>query len=569
VPVNHRGQEWIGTLAVAFTLALLSTAPRATAQDGIDIRSRFDSSPGGTLPGNRPGMSIGRGGAFRKDMLPAARPDQLAAPPVTADELPRQGVNVDLENQEPLGDPHGITLQSAIETMRRRNLDITAALSEVDQARSDIVTAGLRSNPQFYADMQQVPYRVLAPGQADVNIAYPIDISGKRRTRVKSAVCVLRSVEWKERDFERRQIDNLQTLFVDTLSTQVTLEPLQNTLDGSQSQLTTLPSLPELLQEQRNALASKATLGDKAFEKMINDINERIASRARAEEAERDAKHALDDMSSQYRDQRMALGLLLGVSDWRSIKLKGWLYDGRTYPDPDGELPSEQERARQILDGLTQIALAHRPDLQAQRWVLYRALADVDAVRASRFDDVSFLFQPYTYGPTFLNRSAWAVGITIPLPIYNRQQGNLAKAQQIVAQSQAQLTSLENALKAEVAAAYNAVSDTWDDMNHYYVLKGMNRQTDPLLQNDPELKGTVGDYLFELDPIVRKLASDTINRNKTEYYRALVNHRKSVLRINTACACMVCPDSPFAVSESPFAPRISPPVGLPPRTTAP
>ena len=235
MPVKHRDQGWIGTLAVALALALLPTGPCATAQEGIDIRSRFDSSPGGTLPGNRPGMSIGRGGPFRKDMLPAARPDQLVPPPVVGDVIPTATRQTGIERPEEnhwvpnTGRPSAAT----IELMRRQNPDIIAAASEVDQARSDIVTAGLRSNPQFYADMQLVPYSILAPGQVDVNIAYPIDVSGKRRTRIKSAACVLRSVEWKFRDFDRRQVDNIQTLFVDTLASQVTVEFMQKSYQTS------------------------------------------------------------------------------------------------------------------------------------------------------------------------------------------------------------------------------------------------------------------------------------------------------------------------------------------------
>ena len=179
-------------------------------------------------------MSIGRGSAFRKDMLPAARPDQLVPPPVVGDVIPTQPVKLELKDpKKPLGAEHGTTLCDAIELMRLQNPDIIAAASEVDQARSDIVTAGLRSNPQFYTDMQLVPYSILAPGQVDVNIAYPIDVSGKRRTRIKSAACVLRSVEWKFRDFDRRQVDNIQTLFVDTLASQVTVEFMQKSYQSS------------------------------------------------------------------------------------------------------------------------------------------------------------------------------------------------------------------------------------------------------------------------------------------------------------------------------------------------
>ena len=118
---NDRRQGWIGTVVLAFKLAFLSTAPYATAQEGIDVRSRFDSSPGGTLPGNRPGMSIGRGGAFRKDMLPVARPDQLAPPPVAGDFPLTRGVKLEIADpKEPLGDLHGTTLGGAIETMSAR-----------------------------------------------------------------------------------------------------------------------------------------------------------------------------------------------------------------------------------------------------------------------------------------------------------------------------------------------------------------------------------------------------------------------------------------------------------------
>lgn len=206
------------------------------------------------------------------------------------------------------------------------------------------------------------------------------------------------------------------------------------------------------------------------------------------------------------------------------------------------------------MEGLTRLAFVHRPDLQSQRWNLCRALADVEAVRASRLDDVSFLLQPYTYNPTLPDRTAWAVGVTIPLPIYNRQQGNLAKAQQIVWQARAQLTSLENTVRAEVAAAYNEVVDTQGDMDRYNALNTEPHEVPVLDQTDLSIHPPVRRYLLKVDPVVRKLANDTNNRNETEYYRALVKHRKSLLRINTACACTVCPDSPFVVSNSPFAP---------------
>jgi len=473
-------------------------------------------------------------------MLPVARPDQLAPPPVVADVPPTRGVDLEaLDLTKPLGPEHGMTLQRAMEIMLQQNPDVIAARSEVDQAQSDIVTAGLRSNPLFYADMQQVPYRVLAPGQADVNFAYPIDVSGKRRTRVKSAVCVLRSIEWKNRDFARRQIDNLQTLFVDALASQVTVDFLQGSYDEF------LANRQALTQEVEAAVRD-----DKPQKELIQKKDELKV----AQKDLHDAKQALDDVKSAHRDRLMALNLFLGNSCPSAIKLKGWLSDERTYPDPE----DDPAAARGILDGLTRVAFENRPDLQSQRWNLYRALADVEAVRASRLDDVSLLAQPYTYGPTLPNRSAWAVGITIPLPIYNRQQGNLAKAQQIVAQTQAQLTSLENTVRAEVAAAYNDVVDTQGDVDRYDELNSEPKEVPVFDQRDVTIHAEVRKYLARLDPVVQQLANETKHRIENEFYRALVSHRKSLLRINIACACTVCPDSPFTITDSPLAPREPP-----------
>jgi cobalt-zinc-cadmium efflux system outer membrane protein len=230
---------------------------------------------------------------------------------------------------------------------------------------------------------------------------------------------------------------------------------------------------------------------------------------------------------------------LLNLPDPEVIRLQGTVYDWRYFDDRS---PAEQ-KAR--LASLKQAALANRPDLQAQRWNLYRALADVAAVRASRFDDVTFLVQPYTYSPALPNRVGWAMGVTVPLPIYNRQQGNLAKAQQIVAQTQAQLTAQQNAVAAEVEAAYNAVGDTWGDVARFCVK--MQRPT----ESPARLKAgglpkdqVVADYLTSLDPFIRTLIKRENETDERNFYNAVIQHRKSLLRMNTACACEVWPVDP-------------------------
>ncbi len=472
----------------------------AYAQDGIDLRGRLDSSPDGTLLGNRPGASIGRtpvSAYRRRDVLPTARPDKLI-PPATLPDYPLQLSPAKEPQSGLLGDPDGMCLAEAIDRMIRLNPDIASALSELEQARADITTAALRSNPQFFSDMQQVPYSVLAPYQVDVNIAYPMDVSKKRLNRVNSAACVLRSVEWRYKNFVRVQIDNLYTTFIDALAARQTLIEYES---GAEP--------PYVRSDETQASPQ-------------------------------------DEAKSTLRDKQLALAILLNVRDPKSIKVKGLIYDRRSYcPGKDDDDPE----SKKALEELKRIACENRPDLNARRWDLERALADVNVVRASRFDDVTFLLQPYTYTPMLPNHVGWAFGITVPMPIYNRQQGNLAKAEQIVLQTRAQLASLEHSVSVEVEAAYNDVRDTFDDTTRFVRELAKHKSYDfpKALPDDEMLKGN----LQHLQNYVIKLKQRDLERQRRNYYDAIIRHRKSLLRINTACGCIVVPFDEQTVAALP------------------
>ena len=487
----------VGRIApLVLATVILGWAWSARAQQGVTLRGPLDSSPGGTLLSNRPGMSIGRtprSAYNREDVLPPVQPDRLAPAPSTPDFLvehaPKENPQRDM-----LGQPGWMTLEQAIDRLVHCNLDIIAARSEVDQARSDIITAGLRNNPQFFTDMQQVPYRVLAPGQADVNFAYPVDVSGKRKTRVKSAVCVLRAVEWKYQNFVRTQIDNLYTVFIDALVAQETVWQYD-------------PDNP-----------NHAELGDSG----VRFDATQESAKAEAESAGRDAAGS-SRCCSMFR-------IPMPSSCAASCTTVGLPM-----------IKSRRTTRRMNLAHLKQLASLNRPDLLSQRWTLYRALADVEAVRASRFDDVTFLVQPYTYSPLFPNRTAWALGITVPLPIYNRQQGNLAKAEQIVAQTRVVLSSLENSVAAEVEAAYSALTDSLDDMKRFAKEKPLGYPLD-LADLDPKelpQDETVKKYIRSVKPILIRVVDRERELKDRNYYNAIILHRKSVLRMNTACAIPV------------------------------
>ncbi len=119
------------------------------------------------------------------------------------------------------GPAHGLTLDIGIDRMLRENLDLRAKFFEIPQAQADILQAGLRANPIFYADGQLVPYgkysrqRAGGPTQYDVNVSYPLDVSRKRIARTLVASRAKRVLEAQYQDAVRMRIDEFYSAFVD------------------------------------------------------------------------------------------------------------------------------------------------------------------------------------------------------------------------------------------------------------------------------------------------------------------------------------------------------------------
>ena len=82
--------------------------------------------------------------------------------------------------------------------------------------------------------------------------------------------------------------------------------------------------------------------------------------------------------------------------------------------------------------------MAERPDVVSFRLGIQRAEADVRLAKANAFSDVYVLWQPYTFQDNtpygLKSQYSWALGVTVPLPIYNRNQGGIERAKLNVTQ---------------------------------------------------------------------------------------------------------------------------------------
>ena len=138
--------------------------------------------------------------------------------------------------------------------------------------------------------------------------------------------------------------------------------------------------------------------------------------------------------------------------------------------------------------------IADRPRFAGRTWLRFgwgsrRPMANVRLQRANRFSDAYLLYQPYTFqnNAPFGKQSgtSWALGITVPLPLYNRNQGNIERARINVAQSQT-ATELSGAPAGDRGAAGTGRipgerPDRASDIREH-VLPGLERAYDDSLE---------------------------------------------------------------------------------------
>ncbi|MCA1686023.1 MAG: TolC family protein, partial [Planctomycetia bacterium] len=167
-----------------------------------------------------------------------------------------------------------------------------------------------------------------------------------------------------------------------------------------------------------------------------------------------------------------------------------------------------------------------------------RSQADVRVARANRFGDAYVLYQPYTFqdnAPSGLKSStSWALGLTVPLPIYNRNQGGIARARLNVDQSLNEVAAMEARVAAEVRDAERLYALTRAQLAkiEHDLLPASRRLRDDALE------------LFiagELTAVEAADAQKEYNHAVRQFRDTLIRHRRSMLALNTAVARRVLP----------------------------
>ncbi len=318
---------------------------------------------------------------------------------------------------------------SSIDLVRRAltaNAQLAATRLEIDRARARLRQAGLRPNPSL--DFEQQNGVLNSPGERGTTIGFsmPLELAGQRGRRIDLARAELEASEADVADRERRLASEVRLAYIETLAALREMEVTQN--------------LYSLDVETARIVEARVEEGDAAPLEL---------NLLRAEVDRLRARRALVEGRLQASATR--LKQLVGMAQDEQFQLREALM-APLLPDPPASL-----------DAAVAIALRTRPDLRFARLSENVALAGYRLVKAQaapqvtafvQYSDVLGTFDTTPIGGLNDRDRLLAFGVSVTLPIFNRNQGAKSEAQLAIAQAQRRREFTESVVRAEVTAAY-------------------------------------------------------------------------------------------------------------------
>jgi cobalt-zinc-cadmium efflux system outer membrane protein len=486
---------------LADDLILLTNRLRAKEQAKTHIHlgpGPGKESPFPVVPG-APGTAPGEPSSSLTPGFASITPVQAMAPMPT----PLHGA-LDLPTTPDEGPANGLTLDQAIEQLLHDNYDLRTRFQELDKAQADILTAGLRNNPFVFGNVGNIPYQPYSldrPGGAnyEVTVIQAFDVNHKRVARIRVAKDARSVLEALYQDAVRQQIDNLYTAFIDVLAAR----------EAVRQQKIGLTGLEEVAKTTRTLIQSKSLPATEEDNILIQRDSAALAV-TEAETAMRQAK------------QSLAVLLNLTPECVDRLEVRGAVVDTTLIPP--------------CLPELVRVALTVRPDLEAYRLGIRRAQSEVELAKRERIADVFVLYTPWALQENAGAQSAnsWSLGALVTLPVFNRNQGNIARAQTTVTQVEIELQGRERQVVAEVERAYAEYTTTRQALEQFQkdILPRARR-----IREDKYKLFTTGSAGLLSYLNAQKDYNDIVRR----YLEIAIRHRRSMLRLNTAVGQRISP----------------------------
>ncbi|HWN75111.1 MAG TPA: TolC family protein [Candidatus Udaeobacter sp.] len=313
-----------------------------------------------------------------------------------------------------------ISLDDAIRLALLHNHALQAMRSTIQQSLAEEITANLRPNPTLGLDAQFLP--IFQPNkldadyldqsaQFDAGIGYLFERGRKRQHRLQAAKDQTAVVRSLVTDNERQLVFNVSQQFVDVLLAESTLEFAQQDLDS--------------------------------FQKTVDISKERFRAGDMSEGDFLKIKLQLLQFQSDVSAAKLAR--------LQSLAALRQLLGFETVPDDyDVQGTLDYQPVHADLNGLKNVAALNRPDLRAAQQSVTAAESQFALQKANGKMDITGTFN---YSHTAA-ASSGSFFYSMPLPIFNRNQGEIERAQYAITQAREQASETTQQVSTDVATAF-------------------------------------------------------------------------------------------------------------------
>lgn len=368
------------------------------------------------------------------------------------------------------GEQKIVTLTSAeIEAIfLKQNLELIAEQMDISLADAAVSQARLWDNPTLsISDLNLWSTKSQRNGEREVipplfgsfgrNTEFSIELSQLIQTANKRGKLVRR--EKVSREMSLRQFEEV-------------LRGLKTELRKSINEVQYLDSYHELLDKQAQSLS----LLIQTYRKQVEDGNIAKSELLRLQSILLEIENEMNEVRSEWNGQQKTLKRLLNIDPSSIIRITR---EDNQMPDPE----------RLVLNELLYVASDYRPDLKLHELQTSYFEKSLAYEKSLRVPDITFSASYDRYGGVW--KDFIGFGLSIDLPILNRNQGNIKMARISRDQSQYMVRQYQNVVGQEIAEALSNYITTYD----FY----RKIEDNPLLQ--------------ELDVMLEIYSKNLLNRN--------------------------------------------------------
>lgn len=325
-------------------------------------------------------------------------------------------------------DPQG---GMSFEELARRALtangELIAARLEIDRAQARLRQAGLRPNPTI--DFERTTGRITGSkgeSETSIGVSVPLEVYGQRGRRIELSRIELEATETEVAERERRLVAEVRASYIEALTALRELDITGN--------------LNDLDLQLAKFIQVRVNEGDTApLELNLLQVEvERLRSR-----------RAL--VEGRLQIALLQLKTLAGMSPTEPLQLREELTTAL--------LPTMPATLEASID----IAQRTRPDLRLARLNEEVATAGLRLVKAQSRPDVTaftrytvsrVVFDDTPVGSLFDKDKTLTYGVSIGIPVFNRNQGATAEAALAITQAKARREFVEAQIRSQVTSAY-------------------------------------------------------------------------------------------------------------------